>query len=66
MTKREKYPKRVIKPCYSGDLSTEFWGRVNALTDRRDELYSCGVLLQNMEGDVLKWLSDAEAEEKAK
>ena len=63
MAKREKFPKRVLKPHYSGALSTEFWRRVNALSDQQAELYACGVLLQNMEGDVLRWLAGAEAKE---
>lgn len=46
---------------YSGDASTEFWNRVNALPRPvRDELYSCGVLLQDMEDKVTRWLHEAE------
>lgn len=46
---------------YSGPKSATFWARVNALPDdRRGELYSCGVLLQNMEESVLHWLAAAE------
>ena len=46
---------------YSGPHSREFWRRVNALPpDARDVLYACGVLLQNLEHSVLRFLSNAE------
>lgn len=52
---------------YSGPRSTAFWARVNALPDaHRGELYSCGVLLQNLEESVLAWLARAEKESEDK
>lgn len=51
------------RPHYSGCLSTAFWRRVNALPEiKRQELYSCGVLLQEMEERVLQWLEQSELE----
>lgn len=38
---------------YSGEESKLFWGMVNAMGDRRDEFYSLGVVLQNLEDWVL-------------
>lgn len=47
---------------YSGPKSTAFWKRVDGLkhVEDRRSLYSCGVLLQNMEENVLHWLDAAE------
>jgi hypothetical protein len=46
---------------YSGPGSGEFWGRVNALSrPAKGELYSCGVLLQEMESRIIDWLKDSE------
>jgi hypothetical protein len=38
---------------YSGRESKLFWEMVNAMGDRRDEFYSLGVVLQNLEDWVL-------------
>jgi len=47
-----------LKARYSGDLSRLFWKRVNALpSPHKEALYSCGVLLQEMESRVLNWLN---------
>lgn len=46
---------------YSGPGSAKFWERVNRLPDdERPNLYTAGVLLQNMEETILKWLDNAE------
>ena len=51
---------------YSGPASAPFWNRINELPRRdKDVLVSCGILLQNMEEDVLKWLDSAEADARA-
>lgn len=48
---------------YSGDLSGPFWRRVKRLPpDANRELYALGVALQNLEGQVLRALDNAEAE----
>lgn len=45
---------------YSGEKSTEFWDKVNSLNDSdQQELYSLGVALQNLEGQVLRALEGA-------
>lgn len=45
------------KPYYSGPKSIKFWERINALPrDKRSAAYSLGVVLQNVEGDVLRLL----------
>ena len=56
------YPDTFIK-SYSGESekSKDFWSRINALQQpEKTELYACGVLLQNMEETVVKWLNNAE------
>ena len=47
---------------YSGPRSAKFWKRVGKLKDAADhqEIYSLGVALQNLEGQVLRLLSKAE------
>lgn len=53
--------KRRSRPAYSGARSRPFWARVKALpASHRHQLYSCGVLLQQLEAQVLNWLDDAE------
>ena len=55
---------RPLQPRYSGKLSKEFWKRVNALPPGEQErLYTAGCILQNVEGDVLRWLAEAQREE---
>jgi len=62
--KTKKVAPDPRNPQYSGPNSEEFWNRVNALPEcgplTRGELYTAGVLLQNMEGTVLNWLAMAE------
>jgi hypothetical protein len=54
-------PERMASH-YSGDLSREFWKRVNALpAQHRASAYAAGVLLQNMESTVLDWLRNGES-----
>jgi hypothetical protein len=49
------------KKYYSGKNSTEFWNRISRFKGiEHDALYSMGVVLQNLESDVLKMLSLAE------
>ena len=52
-----------IKPKYSGRLSIKFWNTVNnEVKDEanKQEIYSLGVALQNLEGYVLKRLKDVD------
>jgi hypothetical protein len=50
---------------YSGDDSSEFWDRVNALESPEwDALYSLGVVLQNLEEYVLGQLYQDERDKK--
>ncbi len=69
MTDRSAVPKKKAekrKPMrkhYSGDLSRGFWKRVNTLPDDKvGEAYSLGVVLQNLEEDVLRMIANLEAE----
>jgi hypothetical protein len=47
-----------VKHQYSGNASKDFWNIVNSINNEADrqELYSLGVALQNMEEYVLKQL----------
>jgi hypothetical protein len=55
-----------VKPRYSGDKSRKFWARINALPDsQHSKAYSLGVVLQNVEGDILRMLDLCEREAKA-
>jgi hypothetical protein len=59
---RAKLAKPPFQQYYSGDNSQDFWKRVNALPDdERWQLYTAGVLLQNMEGTIVRWLNQAES-----
>lgn len=53
--------KLMIRPKYSGKESKEFWHIVSSLETESDrqEVYSLGVALQNMEQYVLKQLGNA-------
>lgn len=52
-----KYKK--VKYRYSGDKSKRFWKIINKLPLlEQNELFSLGVALQNLEGFVLKRLSE--------
>ena len=45
----------MFKPHYSGDKSRKFWKRVNSLRGKDwDAAYAMGVMLQNLEGSVLR------------
>jgi hypothetical protein len=48
-----------MKARYSGKHSKKFWGKVNSLNKRQEELYSLGCCLQNLENFVLKQLDIA-------
>jgi hypothetical protein len=55
--------EKKMRPQYSGGTnSAEFWDRVKNLNDAADHstVYALGVALQNMEGQVLLALSNAE------
>ena len=55
----------LFKSQYSGNRSRKIWARINLLKGaRREELYACFVLLQNMEGVCLSWLNAAIKEER--
>jgi len=48
---------KKLKFKYSGDESNEFWDKVNSLKGAdRQEMYSLGVVLQNLEDHVLTQL----------
>lgn len=50
------------KPQYSGDLSEEFWERINRIEDEKvgSAIYMLGCCLQDLEGVTLKALESAE------
>jgi hypothetical protein len=57
----EDMKARMMRPHYSGDLSTSWWKRVNALRgEDRAVMYALGCVLQNLEGYVLGQLQNAE------
>jgi len=49
--------KKPLRYRYSGDGSHKFWQFVKACKNH-DEMYSLGVVLQNLEDFVLKRMSD--------
>ena len=51
---------RSVDFCYSGPRSKRFWNRVNR-TEEIHDMYTLGVLLQNLEEYVLAQLLKAEA-----
>lgn len=53
--------KKKLEYRYSGEKSHKFWDIVNSIKHEPDkqELYSLGVALQNMEEYVLKQLKNA-------
>ena len=57
----QKTISKKISYRYSGQKSTKFWNIVNSLDDASDrqEMYSLGVALQNLESFVLNQLSNA-------
>ena len=56
--KRQRYPSTDSFQSYSGNKSKSFWQAVNDLSNDADrqEIYSLGVALQNLESYVLKQL----------
>jgi hypothetical protein len=56
-----------MKPHYSGPNSMKFWKRINKLSGaRNDAAYTLGVVLQNLERDVLRLIELFEKNEKEK
>lgn len=57
--------KKIVSH-YSGKKSKKFWNKINNDLGiiERNELYSLGVCLQNLEGFVLKRLSECEPKKK--
>ena len=52
--------KPRFRPQYSGPCSKPFWRAVHSLNElERDAAYFAGVLLQNMENQVLRNLENA-------
>lgn len=50
---------RKFKTQYSGNISKKFWKVVNSLPEKeQQEMYFAGVLLQDMEGKILKILNE--------
>ncbi len=50
---------RELKYRYSGKKGKKFWNIVNGFPEsERSEMYSLGVALQNLEGQVLKRMSE--------
>lgn len=50
---------KARRPHYSGELSRGFWKQVNSLPDfQQAQAYALGVVLQNVEGDVLRMLAN--------
>lgn len=50
---------KARRPHYSGELSRGFWKQVNSLPEMQQrEAYALGVILQNVEGDVLRSLAN--------
>jgi hypothetical protein len=47
-----------LKPKYSGKESTKFWDEINAIKNHEewDKAYTLGVVLQNIEADILRFL----------
>lgn len=60
-----KEKPRAIVRNYSGPRSVDFWQRVNRLKRRRnrESLYMAGILLQEQEDRILRWLENAERTE---
>ena len=44
----------IFKPHYRGDLSKQFWRKVNQLDDKENVLYLMGCALQDIEGRMLQ------------
>lgn len=53
--------RKKVTPRYSGPESASFWEAIGALPPPHyNALYQLGVALQNLEGQVLKALRDAQ------
>ena len=53
--------QKKLRLRYSGSLSKEFWGKINKTKGKKHELYYwAGVLLQGIEGEVLRLLNNEE------
>lgn len=48
--------RKKLQSHYSGAQSVAFWKEINRFrgTAKHEELYRLGVLLQNIEGDILR------------
>ena len=57
---------KYLEHHYSGPKSIDFWKSVWKLKKHHDELYSLGVILQDVEGKVLNILESSLEEEKVK
>lgn len=63
MTKLAK--RKDFQPRYGGDLSKEFWKRVNKLPrSEAGEVYSLGCALQDLESRVVNALNNAERKQR--
>lgn len=51
-----------MKPKYSGKESKKFWDKINKIKDpaSHSEAYSLGVVLQNVESDILRLIKIAQ------
>jgi hypothetical protein len=60
MATKKKKKLKSVKSQYSGNSSQGFWDIVNSIENESDkqELYSLGVALQNMESYVLRQLKN--------
>jgi len=57
--------RKQLATHYSGRASIEFWRRVHKLPEPDHRvLYMAGCLLQTMEETILRWLANAEAEQR--
>ena len=50
--------KKLLKPHYSGKLSKKFWKKINSIKGKKGDIYyTAGVLLQDIEGAVLRGIN---------
>jgi hypothetical protein len=51
-----KTKKLNFEPMYGGKHSKAFWNKIAAIKNKakHDHCYSLGVILQNVEGDILR------------
>lgn len=58
--KKSTKKQSKFKQQYTGNRSVKIWETLNSLPEEvQQELFSCFVLLQNMEGSCLTWLNNA-------